>query len=254
MQAVEVSAACTRCPNSTGVPRAASLPLVLMDSPRDRPAQRGRTRKALLDAAATLIARGQTPTTTEVADAAGVSRRTAYRYFPTQEQLLIESSLERLRPEVEAAIASVEAIPRVGGREDDDEVAWALARLDATVRVIHRLALEHEPLLRTIQRLTAGGAVAPGVRPRGSRRIDWITAAIEPLRPRLGPERFASLISALATCVGFDSLFVLMDLRGLSPNEAEKVTRWMAETVLRASVAETAAAADHGTRSGYGAA
>lgn len=217
--------------------------------------QRGRTRKALLDAAAVMIARGRAPTTTEVADAAGVSRRTAYRYFPTQEQLLIESSLERLRPEVEAAIAAVEAMPfRAGNGEDDDDVAWALARLDATVRVMHRLALAYEPLLRTIQRLTAAGAVAPGVRPRGSRRIDWITAAIEPLRPRLGPERFASLISALTTCVGFDSLFVLMDLRGLSPHEAEKVTRWMAETVVRGSVAETTAATDHESRSGYGAA
>jgi AcrR family transcriptional regulator len=226
-----------------------------MDSSRGRPAQRGRTRKALLDAAALMIARGRTPTTTEVADAAGVSRRTAYRYFPTQEQLLIESSLERLRPEVEAAIAAVEAMPlRVATNQGDEDVAWALARVDATVRVMHRLALEHEPLLRTMQRLTAGGAVAPGVRPRGSRRIDWLTAAIEPLRSRLGPERFARLVSALATCVGFDSLFVLMDLRGLSPAEAEKLTRWMAETVVRAGVAETAAVADHDSQSGYGAA
>lgn len=224
-----------------------------MDRPDGRPAQRGRTRRALLDAAARLIAAGQTPTTTEVADAAGVSRRTAYRYFPTQEQLLVEASLERLRPEVEAAIAGVEAVPAIrspSGEEPD--VAWALARLDATVRVMHRLTLEHEPLLRTIWRLTTGGATMPGVRPRGSRRIDWLTAAVEPLRPRLGPERFARLISALATCVGFDSVFVLMDLRGLDSREAERVTRWMAETVTRASVAEAAATAEDDRSTGFG--
>ena len=59
-----------------------------MDPSRGRPKQWDRTRRSLLDAAARLIRAGHTPTTTEVADAAGVSRRTAYRYFPTQEQLL----------------------------------------------------------------------------------------------------------------------------------------------------------------------
>lgn len=225
-----------------------------MDPSRGRPDQRGRTRRALLDAAARLIAAGKTPTTTEVADAAAVSRRTAYRYFPTQESLLVEASLERLRPEVEAAIAAVSALPAAAGAKlaEDRDVAWALARLDATVRVMHRLTLEHEPLLRTIWRLTAGGATMPGVRPRGARRIDWLTAAVEPLRARLGPERFARLVSGLATCVGFDSLFILRDLRGLAPDEAERVTRWMAEAMARASVTEAAAAAERDEASGFG--
>jgi AcrR family transcriptional regulator len=208
-----------------------------MDPSRGRPKQRDRTRRALLETASGLIASGQTPSTTEVADAAGISRRTAYRYFPTQDQLLIESSLERLRPEVESAIAAVAA---VSAPDDHDsaqgDVAWAAARLDATVRVMHRLALEHEPLLRTIWRLTADGQSSAGVRPRGSRRIDWLTLAVEPIRERLSADRFDQLISALATCVGFDALFVLQDLRGLSSADAERVTRWMAESLLRASV------------------
>lgn len=225
-----------------------------MDPSRGRPDQRGRTRRALLEAAARLIAAGQTPTTTEVADAADVSRRTAYRYFPTQESLLVEASLERLRPEVEAAIEAVKALPAAPGasRGEDADVAWALARLDATVRVMHRLTLQHEPLLRTIWRLTAGGATLPGVPARGTRRIDWLTAAVDPLRPRLGPERFARLVSALSTCVGFDSFFILRDLRALAPSEAERVTRWMAETMARTSVAEAAAATEFEEETGYG--
>lgn len=216
-----------------------------MEQTRGRPGQRGRTRRKLLDAAARLLGAGHTPTTTEVADAAGVSRRTAYRYFPTQEQLLIESSLERLRPEVEAAIHAVDAVPpEADGRGSGDrDTAWALARLRATVRVMHRLTLEHEPLLRTIWRLTAGGPTADGVRPRGSRRIEWLTAAVEPLRARLGMKRFERLVSGLATCVGFDSLFVLMDLRGLTSEEAEQVTQWLAESLVRSSAADSEAAA-----------
>ena len=63
-----------------------------MDPSRGRPDQRGRTRRALLEAAARLIAAGQTPTTTEVADAADVSRRTAYRYFPSADELWFEAA------------------------------------------------------------------------------------------------------------------------------------------------------------------
>lgn len=219
-----------------------------MDSSIGRPNQRSRTRRTLLEAASELIRSGHTPTTTEVADAAGVSRRTAYRYFPTQQQLLIEASLERLRPEVEAAIAAVQTLGGVNtdGGADESDVAWALARLEATIRVMHRLTLEYEPLLRTIWRLTADSTPSPGVRPRGSRRVDWITLAVEPLRARLGARSFARLVSALTTCVGFDAEFVLRDLRGLTPGESERTSRWMAEVLVRASVAESALAPKRG--------
>ncbi len=209
-----------------------------MDPSPGRPAQRGRTRTSLLDAAARLIAAGKTPTTTEVADAAGVSRRTAYRYFPTQDQLLVEAALERLRPQVEAAIEAAQAAHAIGPGRRRDDVALALARIEATARVMTWLAAENEPLLRTIQRLTAGGETAVGVRPRGTRRIDWLTAAVEPIRDRLGPPRFAHLVSALATCVGFDALFVLRDVRGLVAEEAERVTLWMARSMVQVAVAE----------------
>jgi AcrR family transcriptional regulator len=193
-----------------------------------------------------------TPTTTEVADEAGVSRRTAYRYFPTQEQLLVEASLERLRPEVETAMDAAQAIlpPRTDADPPDhraQDVELALARLDATVRVMHRLTIRHEPLLRTIQRLTAGGATSPGVKPRGSRRVDWVTAAVEPIRERIGQKRFSRLVSALATCIGFDSFFVLRDVRGLSTREVERVTRWMAAAILEASVADSAGGGERGS-------
>lgn len=116
---------------------------------------------------------------------------------------MIESALERLRPTVEAAL----------------ELTWV-----------------HEPLLRTMARLTAGGATSPGVRPRGARRIDWLTAAVHPVRAQLGARRFERLVSALCVCVGFDALFVLRDVRGLAPPEALRVSRWMAEAMLRASL------------------
>src|ERR1051325_3197559 len=61
--------------------------------PAGRPAQRLRTRKAIVAAAADLLARGATPSVGAVASAAEVSRRTGYMYFPPLEQLLIDASL-----------------------------------------------------------------------------------------------------------------------------------------------------------------
>ncbi|MES2305062.1 MAG: helix-turn-helix domain-containing protein [Gemmatimonadota bacterium] len=195
--------------------------------------QKRRTRAALLAAAAGLMAEGSVPTVAEVADAADVSRRTAYRYFPTQDQLLVEASLERLRPEVEAALAAALADnPKPLG-----DVAEAEARLDATVGVMHRLALENEPLLRTMIRLTAG-RVGDEKPTRGYRRIEWLSAAVAPVKTRLGKSQFDRLVSALASCVGMDSLFLLQDVRGLSAPAAEKVTRWTARALLAASVHE----------------
>src|SRR3954449_3414214 len=52
--------------------------------------QKRRTRSAIVDAARATIDRGDTPTVAQAAAEALVSRTTAYRYFPTQESLLLE--------------------------------------------------------------------------------------------------------------------------------------------------------------------
>ena len=198
-----------------------------------RERQKGRTRKALLAAAVELIAAGQTPSITEVADVAEISRRTAYRYFPTQEQLLVEAALEGLRPDIVDAVETPDV-----GKSDDVE-----ARLDRTVLALQRGAVANEQLLRTMIRLTVSrppsvSDVDRSEPRRGYRRIEWIELALAPVRKELGKKRFERLVSALTVCLGIDALIVLRDLRGLSETEAEAVTLWTARTLLRASLAE----------------
>ena len=72
---------------------------------RARPGQRQRTRKDLLQAAARLLKDGRRPSLDEVAEAANVSRATAYRYFPGMEALLLEASLEVSVPEADVVLA-----------------------------------------------------------------------------------------------------------------------------------------------------
>ncbi len=163
------------------------------------------------------------PTIDEVADAADVSRRTAYRYFPTHEQLLTETTLEAVRPEVERALARV--------RWQDD----AEARLDQLVQTVQRLTLEQEHLLRSMIRLTVERRSEKGW-VRGQRRVEWIEAAIEPLRDRLSPDEFERLVSALSFCLGIEAVLVLRDVRGLSARKSTEVARWAASALLHAAV------------------
>src|SRR4051812_10247048 len=134
-----------------------------------RERQRRRTRKAIIDAAVELLRRGDNPSVAEIAEAADVSRRTVYLYFPTHEHLLADAALEASRATVE---------PRFEASGD------AAERVEALVRAVQQGFAETEQLGRTIIRLTVGAprTNAPGAGPRrGYRRVEWIERALEPL-------------------------------------------------------------------------
>ena len=187
-----------------------------------RERQRRRTRKAIIDAAVELLARGEDPSVADVAEAADVSRRTVYLYFPTLEHLLADAALE-------AARATVEPRFEAGG-----DVA---ERLEGLVRAVQQGFADTEALGRTIIRLTIGaaGAARTGGSPRrGYRRVEWIERALEPLRPELPPDRFERLVSALTLLIGWEAMIVLQDTRGLGVSEAEEVCVWAARALLAA--------------------
>jgi AcrR family transcriptional regulator len=186
--------------------------------------QKLRTRRVLLESAAKLLAAGRRPSVTEAADAAGVSRRTAYRYFQTSERMLADAALEKLRPALESAIDASAPGASVGDVE---------ARLDALVKKMQQLAIEHETLLRTMIHETVL-APAWAVEPRrGTRRLAWIESAVKPLRKRLGRGQYKRMVSALALCTGIEALLVLRDICGLSPGELTRVSQWMSRAIVR---------------------
>jgi hypothetical protein len=130
---------------------------------------------------------------------------------------------------MEAALA---AAPR--GLTDDDMEQ----RLDTLVRTLQRLAIEHESLLRTLIHLTVLEP-ASGTQPRrGSRRIDWIELALEPLRTKLSRARYTRLVSAMSLITGIEALLVLRDIRGLTESQAIQTSKWMARAVLRETLRE----------------
>lgn len=192
-----------------------------------RERQRRRTRKAIVDAAAALLARGEEPSVGEIADAADVSRRTVYLYFPTLEHLLADAALDVLRARVE---------PRFESRGD------AAERVEELVRATQQGFAETEALGRTIIRLTVGAGRNATAPRRGYRRVEWIERALEPLRGTLPAEELERLVSALTLVIGWEAMIVLEDIRALDAQESEEVCVWAARALLAAATASGEAA------------
>ena len=198
-----------------------------------RPAQRRRTRKAIVDAAVGLLARGGTPSVADVAAAADVSRRTVYLYFPSFDQLLIDATVGALsQAQVDRAIAA----PADGDSADD--------RLERMVRALHDISPDVERLGRALIRLTVeAGAPAPArdAPRRGYRRVEWIESALAPLRGRITRAAWRRLVAALAMVVGWEALIVQRDVLGLSISEGADLSVWAAHALLQARLQESRA-------------
>ncbi len=196
--------------------------------------QKRRTRAAIVEAAQGLQAdEGETPTVARAAEAAGVSRATAYRYFPTQESLVVELT------DVTPKVASVEAV--LAELEGTDVEQRLLALVDA----FNPLAVTEEAHFRramwvaqdTWLRNDRNDAEPPAV--REGRRMRWLDRVLEPLDD-VPDDRRRRLEAALALTLGIDSLAIMKDVCGLDDDEALAVLRWAATVLLRAGLEQDA--------------
>ena len=187
-----------------------------------RSAQKARTRDALVAAARDLVAAGVTPTVEDAAAAASVSRSTAYRYFPNERALLLAA-----HPEI-AATSMLPANPP----EDP------AARLDAVVRNFSAMILDTEAQQRTMLRLSLEADTAErGALPlRQGRAIAWIGEALDGLRGDLSDEQFRQLVLSIRATIGIEAIVWLVDVAGLSRNDAIALMRWSAQALLQQAI------------------
>jgi AcrR family transcriptional regulator len=190
-----------------------------------RVAQRNRTRKAIVEAAMQLVAAGRTPSIAEIAEAAQVSRRTIYMYFPTVEQLLLDAT---------AGVLSATTIDPVVAAAGSRDVGTAIEQLSRALSGVGERML---PLGRALIRLTVEAEEPKsGVPRRGHRRVGWIEKVLEPVRGQLGRKEFERLVSALSILMGWEALIVLKDVRGLQPKEVEETLAWAASALVDAAL------------------
>jgi AcrR family transcriptional regulator len=196
--------------------------------------QRNRTRAAIIEAATALLREGRPPTVAEAAERALVSRATAYRYFPTQESLLLDvANVEALVKPVEELIASFPT-------EDPAQ------RLAALVDTFTQAMLSDEALIRTGVRVymdtwLANQRDGSHIPVRTGRRMRYIDEVLRPLGERLGEPGRKRLRSALAVILGTEAVIAIKDSAGLEDDEAIVATlEWAAGALLRTALRDFA--------------
>jgi AcrR family transcriptional regulator len=184
-----------------------------------RTAQKSRTRHALVAATRDLLAAGHTPKVEDAAEQAGISRTTAYRYFPNQRSLLLAA-----RP----TISPDSLMP-------PDAPADPRGRLDALMTAFTRYNLTWEPQLRTSLRLSLEPDADQPVLRQG-RAIGWIAEALAPLRrshPHIDIDRLAV---AIRSATGIETLIWLVDIAGYTREQAATTVTATARALLDAAI------------------
>lgn len=191
---------------------------------------KARTRKLMLQAATQLMQSGITPSVTEVAEAAEVSRATAYRYFPSQAALVQAVVDEALGPILKWRSKATDPKKRI-----NDLLKTSMPRIDefeATFRAALKLSLD-----QWAQRQ----AGTLGSEPRFTRghRVDLLRDATAPLEGSIPSEKRLRLEQALSLVFGVETLVVLKDIWGLTVSEAQGVAEWAAAALVDATLGET---------------
>jgi AcrR family transcriptional regulator len=189
-----------------------------------RSRQKSRTRRDLVEAARALITAGTTPTVEEAAGAAAVSRTTAYRYFPTQRDLLL------------AAFPAIEHTSLLG----DDPPVDVEERLDQVVCGYLEMTIADEAMYRTALWLSLdpSNSQRDKLLVRRGRVIIWLEDALAPLQDTMTNDALESLVRAIRAAAGIEALVWLTDIAGISRQEAQELMRWSARSLLRQALAE----------------
>lgn len=185
-----------------------------------RTQQKSRTRQALVEATHELLTEGLTPQVEDAAERAGISRTTAYRYFPNQRSLLLAAQ-PQIQPDT--------LLPA-------DAPADPKARLDVFMAAFTRYNFDWEPQLRTALRLSLEPGASKPVLRRG-RAIGWIEDALAPLRDSHPDTDVHQLAIAIRSATGIESLIWLLDIAGLTRTEAAETVRRTAQAQLAAALA-----------------
>jgi AcrR family transcriptional regulator len=184
--------------------------------------QKARTRDALIAATRELLAQGVTPTMEGAADAASISRTTAYRYFANLRALLV------------AAYPHIEERSLLGPDPPGDP----LARLEIVAQDQTRRILKYESEMRAMLRLSleVDSNGAPDLPMHRGLRIGWIEDALEPLRGQMPDEDLQRLIYGIGSTLGIEAFVWLTDIARVSRKEATTIMRSNASGLLRCAL------------------
>ncbi|TAL34743.1 MAG: TetR family transcriptional regulator [Phenylobacterium sp.] len=169
---------------------------------------------------------GKRPTFEEIAEAALVSRATAYRYFPGLEALMFEAGLDVAMPTPEVFF-------------EGDTSTDPVARLDRLEAALFRMIAENEAPMRMLLARSLQRSVDPDHDPavpvRQNRRRGLIAAALAPARSQFGAAEFDTLSKALVLLLGIEAEVAFKDVMRVDAAEAARIRRWMIRALVEAA-------------------
>lgn len=187
-----------------------------------------------MEGARKLLREGRVPSIADAAEEAGVSRATAYRYFPTQGALVKE------------AVDDVLVTGRSAWEERLGDTTELTERVERYVTLIFGVLQENEALMRGSlllaleqwAKVQAGEELGEEPIKRGG-RLEAIAAALEPFAEELGEDTTRRLSVALSMVVGIEAHVIFRDIWELDDEEAQQVSLWMARVLAEAAAEES---------------
>jgi AcrR family transcriptional regulator len=189
---------------------------------------RARTYRLLLEQAMQIAQSGQVPSVAQIAAEAGVSRATAYRYFPTRSTLVAAMVHHSLGPVRSWRGSSRDGRARVN--ELFDQTFPRFKEYEPQLRAALMIAVEHQLRERA-------GLLEEEPYRRGY-RVGILQHAVEPLKAKLGAKATERLVMALAMVYGIEPYVIWKDIFGASDRKVEAVARWMAQALVDAALRE----------------
>ncbi|HCH7937932.1 TPA: TetR/AcrR family transcriptional regulator [Providencia rettgeri] len=193
---------------------------------------RKRTYVLLVTTALDLFEKGAMPSVSELALEAGVSRATAYRYFPTQTDLITAVVNESLGPILTWRPQSVKTEERI-----DELLTYAFPRM-----------FEHEGVLRaalqaSLQQWAQGRSTPLSIKDkrqeRGNRK-DILTMVTSPMKSEFPQEIIDKVIRAFSVIYGSEIFLVLKDIWKMEDSQVTELAQWMAKAIMNQAVADNA--------------
>lgn len=182
-----------------------------------------RTFEHLINTAINALDEGNELTITELADRTGISRSTAYRYFPTQSDLI-------------SAVVENSLGPIFTWQSNKENVE---DRINEFLSFAFPQMLKHEGALRAALRIslqqwaTERSSLSPLSEKfiRGNRK-EILSTLLKPLKSELPDNIYDKVIHALSIIYGSEIFLVLKDIWEFDNQQVISLSQWVAKAII----------------------
>lgn len=176
----------------------------------------------LIDIALDSLEHGIEPTITELADKSGISRSTAYRYFPTQNDLI-------------SALVNRSLDPILQWHTNEQDISQ---RVNEFISFAYTEMIKHEGAIRATLRLSLQQWAMERSQstPNSEKRIrenrkEVISNLLQPLQSQLSEEQYNKVIYTISLICG-SQITVLKDVWNLDDSYIISLSQWIANAII----------------------